>query len=79
MNAFFLVGSIASVVILALVGAVTWKSVQVFVWLIPAVVAGFLLSRHFNRWMDAEHLRLAGLLLASIGAVLLIVRLLLGV
>ena len=40
---------------------------------------GFLLSRRLNRWLDAERLRLAGLLLASLGAVLLVVRLLLGV
>jgi uncharacterized protein len=79
MSAFFLVGSIVSVVLLVLVGAVTWHSVQVFAWLVPVVAAGFLLSRRLNRWLDAERLRLAGLLLASLGAVLLVVRLLLGV
>lgn len=79
MSAFFLVGSIASVILLVLVGAVTWHSFEVFLWLIPSVAAGFLLSRRLNRWLDAERLRLAGLLLASLGAVLLVVRLLLGV
>jgi uncharacterized protein len=78
MSAFFLVGSLVSVGLLAAVGAVTWHSVQVFGWLVPAVAAGFLLSRRLNRWMTAERLRVAGLSLALGGALLLVVRLLLG-
>ncbi|WMY77927.1 sulfite exporter TauE/SafE family protein [Citricoccus sp. I39-566] len=77
MSAFFLVGSITSVLLLAAVGSVTWNAVQVVLWLIPAVAAGFLLSRRLNRWLDAERLRLAGLVLALGGAGLLVVRLLL--
>ena len=76
MSAFFLVGSLASVVLLVLVGAVTGHTLQVFFWLTPSVGAGFLLSRRLNRWLDAERLRLAGLLLASLGAILLVARLL---
>lgn len=78
MSAFFLVGSVTSVALLALVGSVTWHAVQVVLWLIPAVAAGFLLSRRLNRWLNAERLRLAGLVLALGGASLLVVRLLLG-
>ncbi|XKH56830.1 sulfite exporter TauE/SafE family protein [Citricoccus nitrophenolicus] len=78
MSAFFLVGSITSVILLALVGSVTWHAVQVVLWLIPAVAAGFLLSRRLNRWMTVERLRIAGLILALGGASLLVVRLLLG-
>jgi uncharacterized protein len=78
MSAFFLVGSLVSVGLLAAVGAVTWHAVQVFLWLIPAVAAGFLLSRRLNRRMTAERLRVAGLVLALGGALLLVGRLLLG-
>lgn len=78
MSAFFLVGSITSVLLLAAVGSVTWHAVQVVLWLIPAVAAGFLLSRRLNRWLDAERLRLAGLVLALAGALLLVMRLVLG-
>lgn len=79
MSAFFLVGSLTSVLLLTLVGSVTWHAVQVVLWLVPAVALGFLLSRQLNRWMTAERLRLAGLVLALGGAVLLVVRLLLRV
>lgn len=77
MSGFFLVGSFASVAFLILAGAVSWDAVEAFLWLIPVVIAGFLLSRRLNRWLTAERLRLVGLLLASIGVVLLVVRLLL--
>src|SRR5699024_6540651 len=44
MSGFFLVGSIASIALLILVGAVTWHAVEVFLWLVPVVIAGFLVS-----------------------------------
>ncbi|MFC7400843.1 sulfite exporter TauE/SafE family protein [Citricoccus sp. GCM10030269] len=79
MSAFFLVGSIVSVVMLALVGAVTWYAVHVFLGLIPAVAVGFLLSRRLNHWMNTERLRVCGLILATGGGVLLAIRLLVGI
>jgi len=76
MGAFFLVGSLVSLGLLALVGAVTPQAVEAFLWLVPAVLAGFLASRGLNRLLDAERLRRAGLVVAGAGAVLLVVRLL---
>jgi uncharacterized membrane protein YfcA len=78
MSAFFLVGSVVSVLLLAAAGTVTLHVVQTMAWLSPAVLAGFGLSRWISRFLDAARLRLVALAASAGGALLLVVRLLLG-
>lgn len=75
MSAFFLVGSVVSVSLLAAAGAVTSGTVSAFFWLAPVVLVGFVLSRWLNRFLDARRLRLVALIASAGGAVLLIIRL----
>jgi uncharacterized membrane protein YfcA len=78
MSAFFLVGSLVSVLLLALAGTVTAGVLEAVVWLSPAVLAGFGLSRWISRFLDAARLRLLALSASAGGALLLVARLLLG-
>ncbi len=78
MSAFFLVGSIVSVLLLAVAGAVTSTTLTAFLWLAPVVLVGFAVSRVLNRFLDARRLRLVALGASAGGAVLLIVRLTTG-
>ncbi|HXD27691.1 MAG TPA: sulfite exporter TauE/SafE family protein [Arthrobacter sp.] len=78
MSAFFLVGSAASLLLLASAGAVSTGSLAAFASLVPFVLAGVALSRLFNRLLDAARLRVLGLAVSAGGAVLLAVRLLAG-
>lgn len=78
MSAFFLVGSIVSVLLLTAAGAVTTTTLTAFLWLAPVVLLGFAVSRLLNRFLDARRLRRVALAAASGGAVLLIVRLAVG-
>jgi uncharacterized membrane protein YfcA len=72
MSAFFLVGSSISLVALVVVGAVTRETVTLALWMIPAVLLGYLLSRYANRLLDHRRLRLVALSVSTLGAVLLI-------
>ena len=45
MSGFFLVGSVMSIVVLAVTGAVDHRTLWGFAVLIPAALAGYLLSR----------------------------------
>ncbi|TFB75929.1 sulfite exporter TauE/SafE family protein [Cryobacterium glaciale] len=72
MSAFFLVGSSISLIALAALGTVTGATVQLAVWMIPAVLLGYLLSRFVNRYLNHGRLRLTALAASALGAVLLI-------
>lgn len=78
MSAFFLIGSLVSVLLLAAAGTVTPGVLQAAAWLSPAVVAGFGLSRWISHFLDAARLRLLALGASASGAQLLAARLLLG-
>jgi uncharacterized membrane protein YfcA len=78
MSAFFLVGSSISLVALVMVGAVTRETVNLALWMVPAVLLGYLLSRYANRLLDHRRLRLVALSVSTLGAVLLIGAQLLG-
>ena len=78
MSAFFMVGSAVSVAALALAGQISLEMLTMTAWLAPAAVAGFVLSRYTNRFMNASKLRLAALGVSGFGAALLVGRLLLG-
>ncbi|TFD87796.1 sulfite exporter TauE/SafE family protein [Cryobacterium serini] len=72
MSAFFLVGSSISLLALAVLGTIGRETLQLAAWMIPAVIAGYLLSRYVNRFLNHRILRLAALTASALGAVLLI-------
>lgn len=78
MSGFFLVGSVLSLVVLALTGSIDRHTIVVFAMLIPACVAGYGLSRWVNRHLDRQRQRWAAIVISTLGAVVLIVRQLIG-
>ena len=77
MSAFFMVGSAVSLVALAAAGQVTSEVLVLTAWMMPAALAGYVVSRYTNRFLDRRRLRLIALAAAGFGAVLLVGRLLL--
>jgi len=78
MSGFFLVGSLLSIALLALTGAIDHHTMVVFAMLVPAGVAGYLLSHLLNRHLDRQRQRWAAIAVSALGAVVLIVRQLVG-
>ena len=74
MSGFFLVGSLMSIAALAATGAVDAHTMRTFALLIPAAVAGYLLSRGLNRFLDPKRLRWLAIGASTLGAVVLIGR-----
>ncbi|MBX7432608.1 sulfite exporter TauE/SafE family protein [Mycobacterium sp. Y57] len=74
MSGFFLIGSLLSLIVLALTGAVGIRTLTGFAALIPAAVAGYLLSRVLNRHLNPNRLRWLAIGVSAAGAVLLIGR-----
>jgi uncharacterized protein len=72
--AYFVMGSLISVAALAAVGAVTTRQLVLAVALLPFLVAGFAMSGPARRWLDARWLRPGLLTVATVGALMLIVR-----
>jgi uncharacterized protein len=79
MSGFFLVGSVMSIAALALTGAVDGQTVLAFAALVPAAVAGYLLSRRINHLLDPKRLRWLAIGASTLGAVVLIGRELLAI
>jgi uncharacterized membrane protein YfcA len=74
MSGFFLVGSVLSILMLTLTGAV---HVETFRWcalLIPAMVAGYVLSRHVNGFLNPSRQRWTAIIISAAGAAILISR-----
>ncbi len=78
MSAFFMVGSIISMTMLWLAGAVTPHMLVLALWMVPAVVAGYAASRYVNRFLNPRRLRALALGASALGSVLLILQLLLA-
>lgn len=78
MSGFFLVGSVLSLVVLATTGAIDHHTLVMFALLIPAVIVGYVLSRWVNRYLDRNRQRWAAIAISTVGAVILIVRQLMG-
>jgi len=74
MSGFFLVGSLMSIAALALTGAIDGRTVLAFTALVPAAVAGYVLSRRINRFLDPKRLRWLAIGASTMGAVVLIGR-----
>lgn len=74
MSAFFLVGSVASLVALWLSGGVDGSTVETFGALVPAAFTGCVLSRFVNRRLSRERLRWTAITVSVMGAVTLVVQ-----
>lgn len=79
MSGFFLVGSIMSIAALAVTGSIDERTMRGFAVLIPAAIAGYLLSRPMNRFLDPQRLRWLAVGVSTVGAVVLIGRELLAI
>ena len=78
MSGFFLVGSVMSICALAATGSINDRTLWGFAVLIPAGVAGYLLSRPMNKFLDPKRLRWLAIGVSTLGAVVLIGRELAG-
>ncbi|KRE27953.1 permease [Mycobacterium sp. Soil538] len=74
MSGFFLVGSVMSLIMLSVTGAVDHRTLWGFAVLIPAALAGYLLSTLVNRHLNPARLRWLAIGVSAAGAVLLIGR-----
>ena len=74
MAGFFLIGSLMSLIALAVTGAVDKHTLVTFALLLPASVGGYVLSRYVNRVLDPARLRWLAIGVSVIGATVLIVR-----
>ncbi|HET6733632.1 sulfite exporter TauE/SafE family protein [Mycobacterium sp.] len=78
MSGFFLVGSLMSIAVLTLTGAVDGRTVSSFAVLMPAVVIGYGLSRLVNHLLDRQRQRWIAIAISAVGAIVLIIRQLVG-
>jgi uncharacterized protein len=78
MSGFFLVGSLMSIGALTLTGAIDGHTVSSFAVLMPAVAVGFGLSRLVNHLLDSQRQRWVAIVISAVGAIVLIVRQLIG-
>lgn len=74
MGGFFLIGSLMSLVMLGLTGAIDENTWWGFAVLAPAAVVGYLLSRVVNKHLSPIRLRWLAIGVSAAGAVLLIAR-----
>jgi uncharacterized membrane protein YfcA len=74
MSAFFLVGSCMSIVALAVAGAIDEKELQLSLVMLPAVLAGYGLSRYLNRFLSTARIRVVALATTSAGLALLVTQ-----
>ena len=74
MSSFFLIGSLMSIAMLALTGAIDRHTVAMFGVLIPAAALGYVLSRYANRILNPSRQRWTAITVSMIGAVVLIIQ-----
>ncbi|ACL38036.1 protein of unknown function DUF81 [Pseudarthrobacter chlorophenolicus A6] len=78
MSAFFMVGSAISMALLWLAGTVTEHMLVLALWMVPAVLAGYAVSRYVNRFLSRARLRKLALGASALGSAMLVMQLLLG-
>ncbi|MFE4227041.1 sulfite exporter TauE/SafE family protein [Arthrobacter sp. NPDC056886] len=71
MSAFFMVGSAISLMALGVAGAVTGQILTLALWLVPAVLGGYVASRFVNRFLNTARLRMLALGSSALGSLLL--------
>jgi uncharacterized membrane protein YfcA len=74
MSGFFLIGSLMSIAMLTLTGAVDGHTFRAFAVLIPAVAGGYVLSRFANRLLNPQRQRWTAISVSVAGAAVLVVQ-----
>ena len=74
MSGFFLVGSLLSIVVLAVAGAVDAETFRMCGWLLPAILGGYVMSRYVNGWLNPARQRWTAIAMSVAGATALIAR-----
>lgn len=74
MSGFFLIGSLMSIAMLTLTGAVDRHTVLMFVVLVPVAMMGYVLSRYVNRLLNSQRQRWTAITASMTGAVVLIIQ-----
>ncbi|BBY26221.1 sulfite exporter TauE/SafE family protein [Mycolicibacterium sediminis] len=74
MSSFFLIGSLLSLGMLAMTGAVDAHTFGTFATLLPACIAGYALSRVVNRLFDQRRQRWTAIAVSALGAAVLVVQ-----
>ncbi|RZS43234.1 hypothetical protein EV193_102213 [Herbihabitans rhizosphaerae] len=74
LGAYFFLASVSSIVTLAVAGEVHGEHLHAALLLLPFMAAGFALSSPARRFIDAGRVRAAVLTVASVAAVILLVR-----
>lgn len=74
LSSIFAVGSLFSILLLAVVGRFGWHELRISLVLLPAVVGGFVVSRWTSRVLDKGFIRPAVLTLCAVSAVAALVR-----
>jgi uncharacterized membrane protein YfcA len=75
--AYFIIGTVVSLVALAAVGRFTHEEARLSLFLIPGTVLGYLLSHRAAAFLDAGYTRTAVLAVSALAAVSVIVTVLL--
>lgn len=74
LSGFFLIGSIFSIVILSVIGKIHFYEIQLFLIMIPPMIAGFFLSFLTVKVLDKGFIRHAILIVCSISASIVIIK-----
>ena len=71
---FFAVGTIISLLSLGFVGALTRRELSLFLWILPAICLGFLLSSHTIQVLEKGYTRVTILSVSGLSAFVVIVK-----
>lgn len=74
MSSFFLIGSLLSIGMLAITGAIDGDTFRWFGFLIPAALGGYVLSRFANRFLNQQRQRWTAITVSAAGAVVLVIQ-----
>ena len=74
MSGFFLIGSLLSIAMLALTGAVHAETFRACALLAPAMAVGYVLSRYVNGFLNPGRQRWTAIIMSAAGAAILISR-----
>jgi uncharacterized membrane protein YfcA len=74
MSGFFLIGSVMSIGMLSITGAIDGNTWRWFAFLVPATVIGYALSRYANRLLNPQRQRWTAIVVSAVGAGVLVVQ-----
>jgi len=74
LSGFFIAGTLISMVVLGAVGKFGAEEFRYGLFLLPGTLVGFVLSKSLLRWLDGKYTRTAILLVATVSALVVIIR-----